>query len=80
MPDLKTIAEPLRKDWKCTTVFAVAFAFACWQSALQIRSEWGGTVALLILLGCLLYLAAKKSAETEGPAEKNGFPDRKSVV
>ena len=80
MPDLKTIAKPLRKDWKCTAVFAAAFAFACWQSALQIQSEWGGTVALLILLACLLYQAAKKSAEAAKTAEKNGFPWNKALT
>ena len=80
MPDLKTMTEPLRKDWKCTTIVAVAFAFACWQSALQIKSEWGGTAALLILLACLLYLAAKKSAEAAGPAKKNGFPWNKALA
>ena len=55
MIDLKKAVEPLKKDWKCTALFAVAFAFACWQSAYQIRSELGGAAALLILLACLLY-------------------------
>ncbi len=62
MIDLKKIFEPLRKNWRCTAVFAVAFLFACWQSALQIRSEWGGAAALLILLACLLYQALKTSS------------------
>ena len=56
MIDLKQYAAPLARDWKCTVIFAVAFAFACWQSAYQIRSEWGGAAALLVLLACLLYL------------------------
>ena len=63
MPDLKKILAPLKKDWKCTAIFAAAFAFACWQSAYQIRSEWGGTAALLILLACLLFQAARASEE-----------------
>ncbi len=71
MIDLKKILAPLKKDWKCTAIFAVAFAFACWQSACQIRSEWGGAAALLILLACLLYQAAKASADAP---EKKGFP------
>ena len=62
MIDFKKTAAPLMKDWKCTAIFAVAFAFACWQSAYQIRSEWGGTAALLILLACLFYQALKASA------------------
>ena len=62
----------MRKDWKCTAVLAVAFAFACWQSALQIRSELGGAAALLILLACLLWQTAK--AATPLPAEKKTFP------
>ena len=70
MIDLKQIVAPLKKDWKCTAIFAVAFAFACWQSAYQIRSELGGAAALLILLACLLYLAAKASADAP---EKKGF-------
>ena len=65
MPDLAKALAPLRKDWKCTVIFAGAFVFACRQSAYQIRSEWGGTAALLILLACLLYLAAKASAEKQ---------------
>jgi len=65
MIDLKQTVAPLRKDWKCTAIFAAAFAFACWQSACQIRSEWGGTAALLILLACLLYQALKVSAGTQ---------------
>ena len=65
MTDLKKAFAPLRKDWKCTALFAAAFAFACWQSTYQIRSEWGGTAALLILLACLLYQAAKASAEEQ---------------
>ena len=65
MPDLAKAFAPLRKDWKCTAIFAGAFLFACWQSAYQIRSEWGGTAAMLILLACLLYLAAKSSAEKQ---------------
>ena len=77
MIDLKQTLAPLKKDWKCTAVFAVAFAFACWQSAYQIRSEWGGAAALLILLACLLYQAAKASA---GAPEKKGFPWRKVLA
>ena len=65
MPDLAKAFAPLRKDWKCTAIFAGAFVFACRQSAYRIRSEWGGTAALLILLACLLYLAAKASAEKQ---------------
>ena len=72
MIDLKKIFEPLRKNWRCTAVFAVAFLFACWQSALQIRSEWGGAAALLILLACLLYQALKTSSSI--PAKTGGFP------
>ena len=64
MIDLKTMLAPLRKNRKCTVIFAVAFVFACWQSAHQIRSELGGAAALLILLACLLYQAAKASAES----------------
>ena len=72
MIDLKKIFEPLRKNWRCTAVFAVAFLFACWQSALQIRSEWGGAAALRILLACLLYQALKTSSSI--PAKTGGFP------
>jgi len=72
MIDLKKMFEPLRKNWRCTAVFAVAFVFACWQSAHQIRSEWGGAAALLILLACLLYQAVKSSASV--PAKTGGFP------
>lgn len=71
MIDLKQFAAPLRKDWKCTAVLAAAFAFACWQSALQIRSEWGGAAALLILLACLLYQTAKAAKPL--PAKQAGF-------
>ena len=77
MIDFKQTLAPLRKDWKCTAVFAVAFAFACWQSVYQIRSEWGGAAALLILLACLLYQAAKMSA---APQKKSGFPWRKILA
>ena len=66
MIDLKRTFAPLAKEWICTAIFAVAFAFACWHSAYQIRSEWGGTAALLILLACLLYQAAKASADAPG--------------
>ncbi len=62
MIDLKQTFAPLAKNWKCTAIFSVAFVFACWHSARQIRSEWGGAAALLILLACLLYMAAKASA------------------
>ena len=78
MIDLKKMVAPLKKDWKCTAVFATALAFACWQSARQIRSEWGGAAALLILLACLLYLALKTSAST--PAKKGGFPLHKALA
>ena len=71
MIDFKKTLAPLKKDWKCTALFAVAFAFACWQSACQIRSEWGGAAALLILLACLLYQVLKNSA---GTLKKGGFP------
>ena len=71
MLDLGKALAPLKKDWKCTAIFAAAFAFACWQSACQIRSEWGGAAALLILLACLLYQALKVSA---GTYPKEGFP------
>jgi exosortase len=77
MTDLKQIIAPLRKDWKCTAIFAVAFAFACWQSAQQIRSEWGGTAALLILLACLLYFAADAAA---GTRTEGGFPWHKLLA
>ena len=77
MPDLKKIAAPLVRDWKCTAIFAVAFAFACWQSAYQIRSEWGGAAALLILLACLFYLAAKAAASS---SKGSGFPWRKLLA
>ncbi len=77
MIDFKQFLAPLKKDWKCTAIFAVAFAFACWQSAYQIRSEWGGAAALLILMACLLYLAAKVSA---GVPEEKGFPWRKVLA
>ena len=77
MIDLKQIVAPLKKDWKCTAIFAVAFAFACWQSAYQIRSEWGGAAALLILLACLLYQALKISAGTQ---KKGGFPWNKLLA
>jgi len=72
MIDIKKILEPLRKNWRCTAIFAAAFAFACWQSAQQIRSEWGGAAALLILLACLLYMAVKTSSSV--PAKAGGFP------
>lgn len=72
MIDFRQALAPLRKDWKCTAIFAAAFAFACWQSALQIRSEWGGTAALLVLLACLLYLAEKTALSV--PAKTGGFP------
>ena len=77
MIDLRQLLAPLKKDWKCTALFAVAFAFACWQSALQIRSEWGGAAALLILLACLLYQAEKASA---GTLKKGGFPWNKLLA
>ena len=80
MIDLKKAVAPLKKDWKCTALFAVAFAFACWQSAYQIKSELGGTAALLILLGCLLYQALKpprahsKKADSRGTSIWHGLP------
>ncbi len=77
MLDLKKMFAPLKKDWKCTALFAVAFAFACWQSAYQIRSEWGGAAALLILLACLLYQALKASA---GTLKKGGIPWNKILA
>ena len=78
MIDLKKTAATLMKDWKCTAIFAFAFAFACWQSAYQIRSELGGAAALLILLACLLYLVVK----TLSPAGSRsaGFPWRKVIA
>ena len=76
MIDFKTILATLQKDWKCTALFAVAFAFACWQSAFQIRSELGGTAALLVLLACLLYLVLKANA----PSGSSGFPWRKVLA
>ena len=79
MPDLKKTLAPLKKDWKCTAIFAVAFAFACWQSAQQIRSEWGGAAALLILLACLFYQAAK-AAVPPAPQERKGLPWRKLLA
>ena len=72
MIDIKKLTAPLLANWKCTAIFAVAFAFACWQSVRQIRSEWGGAAALLILLACLLYQAAKTSSSV--PAKTDGFP------
>lgn len=78
MIDLGKMAATLRKDWKCTAVLAAAFAFACWCSALQIRSEWGGSAALLILLACLLYQTAK--AAKPAPAEKGVFPRYKILA
>ena len=75
MFDFHTFIALLRKEWRCTAVFAVAFLFACWQSAYQIRSEWGGAAALLILLACLLYQALKTSSSI--PAKTGGFPWRK---
>ena len=72
MFDLKKTVDPLLKSWKFTAVFAVALAFACWQSAYQIRSEWGGTAALLILLACLMYQAVKASSSV--PPKTDGFP------
>lgn len=78
MIDLKKTAASLMKDWKCTAIFAVAFAFACWQSAYQIRSELGGTAALLILLACLIYLVLKSNMPAG--ASPSGFPWRKAVA
>jgi len=78
MIDFKKTVEPLKKDWKCTAIFAVALAFACWQSAYQIRSELGGTAALLILLACLLYQAVKTAAAV--PAKTGGFPWHKAAA
>jgi len=77
MPDLIKIAAPLVRDWKCTAIFAVAFAFACWQSAYQIRSELGGAAALLILLACLFYLAAKAAPSS---SKSSGFPWHKLLA
>ena len=78
MIDFKKTFEPLRKNWRCTAVFAVAFVFACWQSACQIRSEWGGAAALLILLACLLYQAVKTSSSL--PAKTCRFPWNKVIA
>ena len=78
MTDMKQMLAPLKKDWKCTAIFAIAFAFACWQSAYQIRSEWGGAAALLILLACLLYQAAKTSSSV--PAKAGGLLWRKALA
>ena len=78
MIDFERTVEPLKKDWRCTAVFAVAFAFACWRSAHQIRSEWGGAAALLILLACLLYQAVKTSSSV--PAKTGGFPWHKLIA
>lgn len=78
MLDLKKTVAPLKKDWKCTAIFAAAFAFACWQSALQIRSEWGGAAALLLLLACLLY-QAERTAVAAAPAN-GGFPWHKALA
>ena len=80
MSDFRRFLAPLRKDWKCTAIFAVAFLFACWQSACQIRSEWGGAVALLILLACLFHQAAKASSSTPAPAKTGGFPWHKALA
>ena len=77
MIELGKALAPFRKDWKCAAIFTAAFAFACWQSANQISSEWGGTAALLILLACLLYQALKASADA--PA-KSGFPWHKVLA
>ena len=78
MLDLEKTLAPLRKDWKCTAIFAAAFAFACWQSACQIRSEWSGAAALLILLACLLYQAAKTSSSA--PTKTGGLPWHKILA
>ena len=80
MLDLKTTLAPLKKDWKCTAIFAAAFAFACWQSAQQIRSEWGGAAALLILLACLFYQAEKVAAPPVPAQGKKEFPWRKLLA
>ena len=72
MIDFQKMLAPWKKDWKRTVIFAVAFAFACWQSAYQIRSEWGGAAALLILLACLFHQAAKASSSV--PAKTGDFP------
>ena len=77
MIELKKALIPLKKDWKCTALFTVAFVFACWQSAYQIRSEWGGAAALLILLACLLYQVLKNAAGTQ---KKGGFPWNKLLA
>lgn len=78
MIDLGKTVAPLLKDWKCTAIFAAAFAFACRQSAYQIRSEWGGAAALLILLACLLYQAEKTAVAA--PEKKSGFPWHKVLA
>ena len=78
MFDLKKTVAPLLKDWKCTAIFAAAFAFACVQSAQQIRSEWGGAAALLILLACMLYQAEKKALSDA--SKKDGFPLHKVLA
>ena len=78
MIDLKQYVAPFARDWKCTAIFAVAFAFACWQSAYQIRSEWGGAAALLILLASLIYLAVK--AASAAPSKGSGFPWHKLLA
>jgi len=72
MIELKKTIAPLQKDWKCTAIFAAALLFASLQSVRQIRSEWGGAAALLILLACLLYQAEKTAAAAT--ANKDGFP------
>ena len=78
MIDLKKTVAPLLKNWKCTAIFAASFAFACWHSAHQIRSEWGGAAALLILLACLLYQAEKKAMSA--PSKNGGFPLHKVLA
>ena len=78
MIDLRKTVAPLLKDWKCTAIFAAAFAFACLQSVQQIRSEWGGAAALLILLACLLYQAAKTAAAA--PEKKSRIPWRRVLA
>ena len=77
MIDLRKTLAPLKKNRVFTAISAVAFLFSCWQSAYQIRSEWGGTAALLILLACLLYQALKVSA---GTRKKGGFPWNKLLA
>ena len=76
MIDLKHYAAPLLRDWKCTALFVAAFAFACWQSAYQIRSEWGGAAALLLLLAGLFYLALKNLKGRQA----GGFPWHKFLA